>query len=107
MKITDKITLNPEEIAWFESDINYTKIYLTDGRQLIISYTLKKIANQVKSYPNFIRIHRSFLVNSNHIDLIEISSKRTFIHVSGSGRLLVSRRKRSLLKELPLYYGIS
>ncbi|RYU95212.1 LytR/AlgR family response regulator transcription factor [Emticicia agri] len=102
MKITEKITLNPEDITWFESDINYTKVNLTNGRQLIISYTLKKIADQVKSYSNFIRIHRSLLVNSNHIHSIEISDKDIFIYVSGNHRLLVSRRKRNLLKEIAL-----
>lgn len=101
MKITEKITINPQNITWFESDINYTKIYLVDGSSIMVAYTLKKIEQQIKSNKNFIRIHRSYIVNRSYINAITTENKDIFVRLTDNLELLVSRRKRNFVKGLP------
>lgn len=99
MNITARIRLNPEEVTWLESDINYTKVFLIDGSHLIVAYTLKKIEDKVKDYPDFIRINKSYIINCKHINSVRTEAHETFVLLQNKQELPVSRRKRSLLKE--------
>lgn len=56
---------NKDLIIYCEGMGNYTKIYLTTGKEMIMSKTLKTI--QLSLGDNFCRIHKSYLVNKNHI----------------------------------------
>jgi two-component system LytT family response regulator len=56
---------NKELIIYCEGMGNYTKIYLTTGKEMIMSKTLKSI--ELSLGDNFCRIHKSYLVNNNHI----------------------------------------
>jgi DNA-binding LytR/AlgR family response regulator len=37
--------LNPSDLMFLKSDINYTEVYLADGRKCVTSYTLKIFEN--------------------------------------------------------------
>ncbi len=58
------------DIVYIEAYGNYTKIFLTDGR---MSITYNSIKNWVTRLPEelFIQIHRSTIVNLNHVARIE------------------------------------
>ena len=56
---------NKELIIYCEGMGNYTKIYLTTGKEIIMSKTLKTI--ELSLGDSFCRIHKSYLVNNNHI----------------------------------------
>ena len=56
---------NKDLIIYCEGMGNYTKIYLTTGKEMIMSKTLKAI--ELALGHNFCRIHKSYLVNKNHI----------------------------------------
>ena len=56
---------NKELIIYCEGMGNYTKIYLTTGKEMIMSKTLKTI--ELSLGDSFCRIHKSYLVNNNHI----------------------------------------
>ena len=56
---------NKELILYCEGMGNYTKIYLTTGKEMIMSKTLKTI--ELSLGDSFCRIHKSYLVNNNHI----------------------------------------
>ena len=56
---------NKDLIIYCEGMGNYTKIYLTTGKEMIMSKTLKAI--ELLLGDNFCRIHKSYLVNVNHI----------------------------------------
>lgn len=58
-----------KDILWAEAESNYTTIVTTTG-QFILSTTLQEVEKQLSpSY--FVRIHRSYVVNMQHIDSIE------------------------------------
>lgn len=49
-----------------EADSNYCKIFLSDGRDLYLSKTLKEIEGMLSNY-SFLRIHNKHLINSSHV----------------------------------------
>ncbi len=55
-----------DEIMKIEACINYSIIFLKNGRQLIVAKTLKKYEKDLGMY--FFRINRSTLVNLNSIN---------------------------------------
>lgn len=65
-----------EDILFGEANDNYTRLYTT-SKNFFLSYNLKKMLEKLDA-PNFIRIHRSFFININHIE--SISNGFVLIH---------------------------
>lgn len=63
------LKIEPEEIRFLKADDTYTEIY-TDTDRYVISQSLKKLENRIQD-KIFVRIHRSYMVNINHISSIE------------------------------------
>ena len=59
------------DILYIEAERNYCKIHCKDKEQLLVM-TLKDVEEKLTS-KNFLRIHRSFIVNITHIDEIATS----------------------------------
>ena len=59
------IKLEFEDILYLESQADYIRIHLKD-RRLLTKETLKKISTRLPS--SFVQVHRSYIVNSVHID---------------------------------------
>lgn len=55
-----------KNIIWCKSETNYTKFHLANNEKIIISKTLKEYVDQLNPY-GFLRIHRSYLINLNHL----------------------------------------
>jgi two-component system LytT family response regulator len=58
--------INVNEIIRAEADDNYTKFYLTNGKMFLVSKTLKHFDELLSEF-DFIRIHKSHLVNLQYI----------------------------------------
>ena len=54
------------EILWCSAEGSYTSFHLVNGQSVIISKHLKEYENLLSS-ERFFRVHRSYLVNLNHI----------------------------------------
>lgn len=54
------------DILYIEADRNYSRIFSRD-KEYLLSVTLKMIEEKL-SMQHFLRIHRSYLVNLNHVD---------------------------------------
>ncbi len=70
------INLRLSHIIMMKSDSNYTTIYLSDGTQILTSKTLKYWGEKIKDNADFIRPHRSFIVNKHHIVSYQASLKQ-------------------------------
>lgn len=82
------------DILYIESMQNYTKLHFKD-KALVIHQTMKAIEESLPS-EHFFRIHKSFLINITHIDMI--SGGRLFINKI---ELPISRtRKEELLNQV-------
>ena len=67
------VRLFHENILWLEADGNYTTIHLKKDKRRVVRYSLSEVEVQLDS-TNFIRIHKSFLVNKTHITEIKTNT---------------------------------
>lgn len=82
--------LQPQDIVRCEAVGNYTKFYITSGRTYIISKTLGEYDTLLTPY-NFIRTHKSHLVNKKFISFIDHDG---FVVLKDNTRVEVSRRRK-------------
>lgn len=99
VKITEKITIDPEKLKFIASDVNYSRFHFHDGSEMVVSYTLKRIEDKLRNCKNFIRIHKSYIINKDFIESISKNKKETIIKTYDSTEFLVSRRKQKIIKK--------
>ena len=84
-----KISVDYDDIFFFETSSNIHKLILhAKDRQIEFSGTMKELTGALSD--DFVRCHRSFLVNKNNIN--EIDSKNRIIYFSNGETCLVSTR---------------
>ncbi|SMD33170.1 two component transcriptional regulator, LytTR family [Reichenbachiella faecimaris] len=88
-----------EDIIRCESEANYTKFFLSDGRKLIISKTLKEY-DQLFAGQSFFRAHQSHLINLNHFDRYEKKEGGIVYMKDGSVLPVAVRKKEALMIRL-------
>lgn len=88
-----EITISANLIRWIESDDHYLKIH-TEESSLMKRTTLEQMAEELK--PNFIRIHRKYLVNKDQIVGKEKQQRDEFVILKSGERLKVGRSYRPL-----------
>ena len=62
------IILNVSEIIYCQASSNYTEFYLSDGKRILSSYTLKQY-DEILTGQSFFRAHRSYLINLSHVKI--------------------------------------
>lgn len=60
------IMISPEDIMYCKSDGNYTEVYSEGGKKMLLTKNLKQVS-KIITYPTFVRVHHSYLININHI----------------------------------------
>lgn len=90
------------EISRCESSSNYTQFFLTSGKMMLASKTLKEFDGMLSDY-NFERIHKSHLINMNYVKRY-VQSDGGYVIMEDGSRIPVANRKKeylvSLLKSL-------
>lgn len=87
------------DIVRCESEINYTHIFMTDRRKLLIPKTLKEFEDMLGPY-DFYRVHNSHLVNLRYVKTYT-RGKGGYITMHDNTTIGVStRRKDDFLKRL-------
>jgi two-component system, LytTR family, response regulator len=81
---------NPEEIIRLEASSNYTYIYFTNRKPVLISKVLGDY-EEILSAAGFVRTHRSHLVNKKHISFIDSYGN---IYMQDDSKAELSRRKK-------------
>lgn len=99
LKTSEKIFLvKINEIIRLESDGNYTRFFLGDGNQILISKTLKEY-DDLLSPSGFFRVHQSHLVNINHIESFHRLGGGS-LYMADHSEVPVSQRKKEKLTKL-------
>ncbi len=88
-------SLKAEEIIYLEASSNYTKLYLINGQIILSAKTLKNYETKLPSNI-FLRIHRSFLINMQHVCDVRFLAN---IGLTKNFYVKISRRKRALVKK--------
>jgi len=64
--------VNLNEVLFFKADGSYTHITLANGDKVMVSKPLKTYEELLENNKNFIRSHKSFIVNIHHVtDLVK------------------------------------
>lgn len=85
--------INVLDINFFEASNNYSVVHMINNDQHVITKTLKEF-NKILSEDQFIRIHKSYLVNKDAIHSYTRDNGISVVLNNGR-RLPVSRRKQS------------
>ena len=80
------IRIRFDNICYIEGMREYVRIHLTEGSPVMTLLSMKVLEEKLPSH-QFMRVHRSFIVNLNKVNIIEqnriIFNERTYIPIGG------------------------
>jgi two-component system LytT family response regulator len=81
---------------------NYTKFIMLDSEVHTSSKNLKVYTDAIAHHPNFVRIHRSYLVNKNFVKQIhKTNNQQWFVQMTKNEKLELSKgRIDEILEQL-------
>lgn len=92
----DRVQIRLGSLLYFRSVDNYVEVFWEDEQavsKMLLRGSLKRIEEELKSYPPVFRCHRSYMVNILNIDRITGNSQGYRLKIKGSEKLIpVSRR---------------
>ena len=80
----------PANILYCEGESNYTRFAFVNSKPILISKTLGEYEEILEGH-DFIRIHKSFLVNKNYVVKID---REGMVYMSDGKTLPISRRRK-------------
>lgn len=83
----------PAEVICIEGERRYSRFYLADGQEHVVSHTLGELEEDLVKV-GFFRVHKSWLVNCAHVKHIS-SADGGFAVLSNNKEIEISRRKRA------------
>lgn len=98
LKVDKKLVrVSVEDIIFVQSDWNYIHVYTHDKKYMVLR-TMKAIERMLEPF-NFVRIHKSYLINFDQL----ISLEGNMVEMFGNHRIQVSRNyKLGLLHKLQI-----
>lgn len=87
--------LNTADILYCKADDNYTEIYLNTNKKKLVSKTLRYIEDSLEG-ANFVRVHKSYLVNVDEI-VQYVKGKGGSVILSNGKEIMVSASKKAHL----------
>jgi len=92
------------ELALLTAESNYSCLYLTNGKKVLVCKTLGSMEALLQPFPQFVRVHRSHIVNLHLIEKY-IRGKGGQIVLQGGRSVSVSNsRKANFLRALGRCY---
>lgn len=89
-----KRTVSVEEIVRLEGAGNYTKFFLKDGTQMLVSRTLKEYETLLDNQA-FVRVHKSCIVNLGFVRKFFIK-KEGELELTDGQQVKISRRRAQM-----------
>lgn len=100
---TGNISLPVAEVVFIQSADNYVALVYVEGEKIkksLLRNTLKNIEHQVKPYSNFIRCHRTCIVNMHYIEKLNRNYGSYSLSMKGyDDKIPVSRQYLLKLRE--------
>ncbi len=84
-------------VVYCESENNYTRIHTVDGNQYMVAKTLGDI-QEVLEERNFLRIHRQYLINLDHIKKY-VRGEGNYVIMTNNQSIPVARNQKEKLIE--------
>jgi len=84
------------DIVYAEASNNYSKLFLKDGNQFLVSKTLKDV-QEVLEEEHFLRVHRQYIINLNHVK--QLNRNEGILTMVNGDRLPIARNQKERLIE--------
>lgn len=101
---SDNFRIQVSEIVFFKSADNYVEVGFHEGSEIkkkMIRNTLKNVENQLREFNNFIRTHRSSIVNIQYIQKLHKNFNTYWLTLDGTQETVpVSRQYLMAVKNL-------
>ncbi len=94
-----------EQIILLEAEGNYTKLQFADGSQILVCKTLRNTEALLEGAPQFIRVHRSYTINLDHLEKYIRGKGGYAVMENGHSVSVSSSRKPHFMKALGYYFG--
>ena len=91
------VFVDTKQIMYCEADSNYTKFQLETGDMYLVSKTLGDVQDVLESR-EFVRVHRQFMVNINHIQKL-VKGDGTYLLMTNGVSIPVARQQKDRLME--------
>lgn len=88
-----------QDILYLKADINYTEFYLSDGKKIISSSTLKHHEADER-LKDFLRVSKSYLVNKLYIGQYMAHHKDVRLYLTNGHEIKVARRRCVAIKRV-------
>jgi DNA-binding LytR/AlgR family response regulator len=89
----NKRCVRTDDVVYLKSFENYTRFYLSNGRQFLSSHTMKIYEQRLLNKGEFTRVHRGTLLNLKYLTRFEKNVEGNWACLSTGDRIFVSRRK--------------
>ena len=86
-----------KQIIYCEADSNYTRFHLEGGEQYMVTKTLGDVQDVLETR-DFVRVHRQFMVNLEHIQKL-VKGEGTYLLLTSGVSIPVARQQKSRLME--------
>jgi two-component system LytT family response regulator len=83
--------IEPTEIIMISADINYSYIYLSNGKKIFVSTNIQKLQERLLGVKNIVRVHRSFIINTKYLKYVDGVNA----YLINDNQCIISRRKRN------------
>lgn len=91
--------VKPAEILYCRADDSYTHLYMQDGKRHTVSRQLKEFELLLAPH-NFFRIHKSYLVNINHVDRITRCDSPSVVLSNNESLPIAYRKKEDFIERI-------
>tara|TARA_R110002073_G_scaffold279026_1_gene443053 strand:+ start:328474 stop:329211 length:738 start_codon:yes stop_codon:yes gene_type:complete len=93
--------VDKDDVIMLKSDKSYTTIFLKDDKSILVSKTLKEVEKKF-NFPEFFRVHNSYLINVNHVKEYLKSDGGQLVMSNGELTGISRNKKAELLEILSL-----
>ncbi len=94
---TGMVFVDTKQIIYCEADSNYTRFHLTGGEVYMVSKTLGDVQDVLETR-EFVRVHRQFMVNLEHIQKL-VKGEGTYLLLTNGVSIPVARQQKDRLME--------
>lgn len=91
------VFVNTKQIIYCEADSNYTRFHLENGEVYMVSKTLGDVQDVLETR-DFVRVHRQYMVNLNHIQKL-VKGEGTYLLLTNGVSIPVARQQKDRLME--------
>jgi DNA-binding LytR/AlgR family response regulator len=94
-KTSKKISIN--NVVLLKGDVNYTVFHFLHGKEKMVARSIKFFEKFLETH-GFLRIHRSFMVNPNYIEMY--NAEKEILTMRNGQEANISRRRKHTLGSL-------